>query len=281
MKMCHTIFSLIICSLLFLFCEDNTPIVETQGREYKIHVPQSYTGANKVPLVLVLHGYHFDVSGMPEYSEFSKKADTEGFIVAYPIGTREDFGNRNYVWNAGIHFEQGSRNADDVGFLSGLIDTLLGAYMIDETKVFVAGHSNGAMMTYKLSANIPEKITAMACIAGPMYSPIPTPNSSVALMHIHGAKDHVVPYEGGLLAGRMPCPPQDSILKIWQQWNKCSTTCDTILKDTLHHEVRWKSTEGTGDIVLCYLYNAGHDWPSIDRTNWSATDRIWNFFEKF
>ena len=63
-------------------------------RSYWLHVPPSYDGSEAVPLVIVLHGstgfslrypfWFFRSSWMEEYTEFSQKADEEGFIVVYP-----------------------------------------------------------------------------------------------------------------------------------------------------------------------------------------------------
>jgi poly(3-hydroxybutyrate) depolymerase len=57
-------------------------------RYYTLHVPPRVLGSKKkVPLVLMLHGGGGNDSNGVKMSQFSKKADQEGFIVAYPSGS--------------------------------------------------------------------------------------------------------------------------------------------------------------------------------------------------
>ena len=82
------------------------------------------------------------------------------------------------------------RNIDDVGFLVRVIDLCLDTYpLIDRRRVFVAGHSNGGMMAYRLAASVEgsRRIAAIAPVAGCACLP-PTlfqPTRAVPVLHIH------------------------------------------------------------------------------------------------
>ena len=78
-------------------------------------------------------------------------AEAQGAIIAYP----EPHGR---FWNDGgqdmrrrIGTLRDTGDADDVGFLSALVDELARGYAIDRTRVFAVGHDQGGSMAYRLA----------------------------------------------------------------------------------------------------------------------------------
>jgi len=110
-------------------------------RSYKIHIPSSYDGNTQTPLILVLHGGGGRALSMESKTEFSAKADEEGFIVVYPNGNSRFPTIFERRWNSG---HAGGfaldRNIDDVGFISKLINKLQSKLNIDSDKIYVTGH---------------------------------------------------------------------------------------------------------------------------------------------
>jgi len=53
-------------------------------------------------LVMVFHGYESSAEEISEYSGFKDLFNEEGFVVAYPQGIKDSFGNRFY--NVGYDF---------------------------------------------------------------------------------------------------------------------------------------------------------------------------------
>ena len=89
-------------------------------------------------------------------------ADKYGFIAVYPSGHPSQNG-KFHTWNAlSCCGKAKNDNIDDVSFISHLVDTLGKSHNIDLRKVYVTGHSNGAMMSYLLACKLPHKITAIA-----------------------------------------------------------------------------------------------------------------------
>jgi polyhydroxybutyrate depolymerase len=66
-------------------------------RQYRLYVPNSYTGSTDFPLIVDLHGLGSDALEQQYYSNFMPIADTADFLVLYPQGTHP-----NFFWNAGF-----------------------------------------------------------------------------------------------------------------------------------------------------------------------------------
>ena len=126
-------------------------------RQYRIHIPNQLP--KNAPLVLVLHGYGGNNNDMQNNYGWTQLADEEGFIVAFPNGTRDQSNAR--FWDVDYAFHQ-NLDVDDDGFLSSLAIYLQGEYGLDPQRTFVTGFSNGAEMCFQLACNESETFTAFA-----------------------------------------------------------------------------------------------------------------------
>ncbi len=127
------------------------------NRVYKVFLRQNYKP--NLPLVINLHGYGISIDVHMSYTMLSDFADSAGFIVVYPVGT-------GLNWNSGASDGRSIDRIDDVGFISALIDTLDAIYNIDMARIYCTGLSNGAEMTYRLAAELGQRIAAIAPVAG-------------------------------------------------------------------------------------------------------------------
>lgn len=96
--------------------------IESGGltRDYILHVPPSYDGAEATPLVLNLHGLGSNAAEQADYSGLSQKADEAGFILVMPQGmSTASLSSRH--WNF-LTLIPG--DPDDVAFISDLLDAL-------------------------------------------------------------------------------------------------------------------------------------------------------------
>lgn len=242
-------------------------------RYYNVTIPVTYSGNSKPALILALHGYHHEVSSFSAYSGLDKLAEKNGVIVAYPVATKIKTGY--YCWNAGNIYEEWTSGADDVLFIDILIEKLIGQFNIDTQQIFVVGYSNGAMMAYRLAAQLSGKIAAVACISGTAMDTTVVPNCPVSVMHIHGDADMAVPHTGAKQYG-LQIPPVDDAIRNWIGWNKCPTVPTILTYNTTLTALKWS---GNAEVRLYLLHGLGHDWPSKERGGWAATDVIWEFLQ--
>lgn len=263
-------------------------------RSYFLHVPDAVLrSAQRVPLVIDLHGGGGNGRIAAAMTGFTAKAEREGFIVVYPNGTgpREDI---LLTWNAGGCCAHAMINGvDDVGFIAALIDKLVRERPVDSRRVYVTGMSNGAMMAHRLAIALPDRIAAIAPVVGALFGDERPPRGPVAALIINGALDRAVPVDGGTLGGRaqraaasaplLPAAAQDAF---WARANGCT---GAPREEMLGAAVRvWRHACPAGrDVVRYLVLDGGHAWPGgragtrgADRpaTSIDATDVIWSFF---
>src|SRR5438093_13438402 len=150
-------------------------------RSYLLHVP---TRTGSLPLVMMLHGAGGSADFAAEETGWSQLADSEGFAVVYPEGlaARRDktakFLTNPQEWNDG----SGRGRQDDVGFLTAVIDDL--GDLIDPSRVYVTGFSNGAGMVFRLAAERTDRLAAIAPVAGHCWVADPKPSRSVPTFYL-------------------------------------------------------------------------------------------------
>ena len=156
-------------------------------RSYILHVPPTYSTATAVPLMIALHGHSWTAARFRDTSQLDQISDSKNFIVAYPDGE----GN---MWNAGNCCS--TLGTDDVTLISGMIDSISSKYTIDKSRVWVLGHSNGAMMAYRAACEISEKVTAIAVGAGTFAAFSCKPTKAVSVIEVHGTADQTLSIDG-------------------------------------------------------------------------------------
>ena len=126
----------------------------------------------KLPLVIAMHG--FSASGLlfAEESGWSELAEERHFLVAFP--TAYPFRRQNIspvfsmfalcpTWKS-YPAEEKKESPDDVAFLCEMTDWLKRHYKVDESRIYVSGHSNGSVMTQALMRYAPHRFAAFAPI---------------------------------------------------------------------------------------------------------------------
>jgi polyhydroxybutyrate depolymerase len=274
-----------------------------QSRSYILHLPPSYNGGDEMPLVVVLHGGGGNAKNIEEVTSFSTKADEEGFIVVYPDGSGK-LERHLLTWNGGFCCGYAlENNIDDVGFIRALIEYLIENYAINQKMIYATGMSNGAIMSYRLGAELSDIFAAIAPVAGAIGGQanetakiwrIPEPEVPISVIIFHGTNDTRVPYDGGRptandTKGAYSYMSVNESVSFFVEHNQCNafperniSESGNIIKDIYTGGL--KNTE----IVLYTIVNGTHSWPGgkkgsrngdVPTTEISATDLIWKFFE--
>jgi polyhydroxybutyrate depolymerase len=241
------------------------------------------------PLLFVLHPSGGDASGMRDYSkyEFDELADKYGFLVVYPDG----FEN---TWNdcrGGSPFSSKRLKIDDSGFIEALLNHEVTVHAIDRKRVFAAGWSNGAQLSYRLALEHPEDFAGVAAVSaslpvkenldcGQADKPIP-------VMIVNGTADPINPYRGGMVnLGGAKLGNVLSSEDTAKYWAKLSgvTAMPELAKgphkggSTSVDSMTWLK-DGTPVVVLYSVQNGGHAMP-LAGEDLDSPVAIWDFFSK-
>ena len=279
-----------------------TIMVNGLERTYRIHIPPDLPEGSTPALLFVLHGGGGTGEGMERTltrGVFNILADQQNFLVVYPDGVEKN-------WNDGrknVSDPAHQQNIDDIGYFTSLIENLSNEFSIDPHRIFATGISNGAMMSYRLAIEIPEKIAAVAPVAGALPVDLLTYYLSdvpISVCILSGTNDPLVPWEGGMVG--FPRNPRGIVLSVpdsvmfWVAHNNCSTLVNsTVLPDVDPADHTWVQrdtySQGTNatEVILYKIYNGGHTWPDgyqylpeslVGRTTHdiNATTLIWEFF---
>lgn len=188
-----------------------------------VTVPSSYTADAPAPLIVLLHTYGRTGAVQDEYMGLSGLADAYGFISVAPDGTPSAAENNPRFWNASAaccNWE--GKELDDSAYIMGIIAAVKSKYNIDDRRVFIIGHSNGAFMAHRLAHDHSGAIAAIASFAGADQSvERPTPANPVHVLQIHGDADEAIAYDGGEIQGAS-YPSARASVENWAARNGCA-----------------------------------------------------------
>ncbi len=194
----------------------------------RLRLPDSLQVGERVPLLLVLHGFGVSSGLLIAKAGLNAVADQKKFAYLAPEGARDALGRP--FWNAGKSCcDLDHRKIDDVKRLRELLDANLSNPSLDSKRVFVIGYSNGGFMAQRLACDVGDRIAGVISVAGASPSPdVPcAQNSALAVLEIHGDADPIVHYAGGTVFDRTDVEAHASALdtaKYWAQRLSCSAT---------------------------------------------------------
>jgi polyhydroxybutyrate depolymerase len=253
-------------------------IFDRKIRTARVRLPARLMAA-KAPLVVVLHGSDGSAAGMEELTGYDEVADREGFLVAYADGLPVDIGAGFIAqsWNSGECCEPATSNrVDDVGFLSKLIDKMIARFPVDPDRVFIVGHSNGAIMAQMLGCQLADRLAGIASVAGALDDTSTCePTRPVPFLEIHGTDDEDVAWSAG-----------ENGVSYWRQFNGCGP--QEIRNDAPGvTTMEWSRCRDGGIVKFITIDGANHPWPgrrepSPDGLPVSfavdAAESTWSFF---
>lgn len=174
--------------------------VDGRSRNYLLHTP-SPLPAGAQPLIVVLHGGHGSDGNAQRSFGFDGYADARGFAVAYGDGVRSSWADGRGTTPA----EQ--QGVDDRRYLAALVADASTRLAIDPARVYLAGVSNGGMMTLRMACETAAPFRGYAAVIANIPEPVApgcAPVPGTALLNITGTEDPLVPAEGGDCCGGGP-----------------------------------------------------------------------------
>ena len=192
-----------------------TPAQLLASRPYTVRVPPGYSASKPAPLLLALHGAGSSGDGIEQYWQLAPATDASGILYVHPDAVSRG-GSGALLWNA---VPNPALPPFDVDYLTAIIDDISAKYSVDPKRIFVAGHSLGAFMAYRLACDRAGRIAAVVSLAGQ----VPTDpaqcaaSAPVAVAEVHGDHDTVITYDrsgAGVSAA--------DTVSVWAQIDSCT-----------------------------------------------------------
>ncbi len=267
-------------------------VVDGLPRRYALYVPPGLGTAPR-PLVLELHGggvYIEDLLGLrghkTPYKLWMKIADKEKFLVLYPQGWKGPLGRP--TWHDARSNATVYSKADDVKFLTLLVEVAAHLYPVDRSRVYLSGTSNGGLMALRMAVERWNLFAAVAVVgaAMPDKPSCGPPKHPVSVLFMNGTADRHMPYKGGLVS-RPPNPAHGSVFStpesvlIWRRLDKTRSK-PSVKKfpdlDPKDGSMVTRYTYSGGirgtEVVLYKIEGGGHSAPSIAE----RYSRLFEFF---
>ena len=187
--------------------EDQVLLHDGVNRSYRCFIPDVQPPGG-YPVIFLLHGGGGDMRNMLNsgtHAEWPFIADEEGVMLIVPNGINRETGDpdgEDQAWNdCRSDVTIPDTSADDVGFVSALIDWADTNFDVDLSRVYSAGSSNGGMMSFRLAFELDDRIAAIA----PFIANLPAddsecskPSRAMPVFISNGdAEDNYMPWAGG------------------------------------------------------------------------------------
>ena len=164
---------------------------------YRMYVPKAYWVRKPMPLVIALHGL-----GATEDSFFEsyggtlpKLAEQRGYIIAAPLGYRVDGGYGVALGGGNDPAAARARALSEQDVLAVLAEVRK-RYAIDSTRIYLMGHSMGAIGSWAIAAKTPTMWTALGLFSGFGVSSTSKTIGTIPQFVVHGDADPTVPVGG-------------------------------------------------------------------------------------
>ena len=265
------------------------------SRRYRLFKPPGSLAAERLPLLVMLHGCAQDAQSLASVSQMNRVAVRENFLVLYPEQSRAS--NLQGCWNwFATRSGQAQHEADAI---ASMIEQVTRLHPVDPDRIALAGLSAGASMAALLATRHPRRFRAVAMHSGVApgvaksqasalgamrgrrtiaTTPLPAGSNGAhlpPLLLIHGSADTVV----------VPSNAVDTA----QRWAACEGA-QAVAPRTVQRGARYAVTitdyEQQRRIVVthCLINGLGHAWSGgaahlaySDSKGPNASRMIWAF----
>ncbi|HJP04336.1 MAG: hypothetical protein CL799_11265 [Chromatiales bacterium] len=226
-------------------------------REYYVQLPTGYAPEGEAPpLLIALHGAGDSIDGWLEggfQGDGLLRLTRDDAIMVIPNARVKAEGRR--IWDPGTE--------TDYTFFLDLLAELDQRITYDKRRIFITGHSAGALMTQELGCRFGDIVRGIAPSAGSITSSVtPRCTGSVAVLHMQSDADDIVPM--AVVTGTRD---------LWVMYNgfDAGNSRSGVTGECVDY-----STPGSAYPVQWCLHHStahdGHAW-------WAKADEVaWNFF---
>lgn len=305
----------------------HTLTVDGLAREVIVYVPELAAGTTPAPVVFMFHGTGGDGERFYQISGWKEKADAEGLIAVFPSALtyclkEDENGDGDFddpaetkvttKWAAGelgnpavmplcsaaeLALLSADQRAladhplmDDVAYIDAILALLGDRYVVDATRVFASGFSNGASMTSRLALERSDRFAAIAAAAGSLTVPPAPAARPISLVFSVGHVDPRVtavlgipalPLDASLLTDvpevkRVVVDPYLTVLQLADAY----TYDERLIAGKKVVRFTWATSlvGATNTFELLVIEDLAHEYPNGRNHPLSIVDPLWQFF---
>lgn len=296
MKNLFVLLLLCVASLSYSQTRINAKMeVDSVEREFIVVVPSGSAPAGGYPMVFMFHGTSQHGERFYDISGWKEKGETEKFITVFPTSLRycvtEDSA-APYVttkWNNGdLQFNAcpGQTPKDDVKFFRMMVDTIKKLLIVDASRIYVTGFSNGGIMAAKLAIEASDIIAATASSGGGMHSlDSAAPRRNIPTIFSLGTDDDrfytainkpYLPFNDSTIAYLSGSVNRFiTVFGLSQEFTKDSTAL------SLRYRFNTLAVTASWEFNFVLLKGLAHEYPNGTNYPLASADLLWAFFQQF
>lgn len=222
---------------------------------YQAAAPADWDGESPLGLLLYFHGYASSGTAALKNAALVSQAGERGLLLVAPNGI---------PWRPGgpsswAHVGSPSNARDELAFVDQVLADAAARWPLDRARRYVAGFSQGGSMAWDVACYRGREITGVVAVAGAFWDPLPDrcPAGAVALRHIHGTADGVVPMAGRPIGAEWHQGDVLAAMAIRRRANACPEEPDaTVVEGRLTCRL-WNRCASGKPLSFC-LHEGGH-----------------------
>lgn len=164
---------------------------------YRVYVPTGYQPARPMPLVVALHGLGgTEDSFFDSYARVTPTlAEQHGFLLVAPLGYRVDGFYGSPLMGGGDAAAKRRTELSEKDVL-GVLARMKAQYAVDDSRIYLIGHSMGAIGTWSLGAKYPDLWAALVPFSGVGSPAAAARMKAIPQYVVHGDADPTVNVNG-------------------------------------------------------------------------------------
>jgi poly(3-hydroxybutyrate) depolymerase len=221
--------------------------VDDVERTFVLDLPTDYDNSTAYPVIFGFHG----MGGSGEMFRSSFYGNLLSAMADEVIVVHPDAIGDPTAWDTGT----------DVPFFDALLEHLESSLCVDETRVFITGHSSGGFFSNTLACQRGNVIRGAAPVSGggPFVFGGTSCQGQVAAWIAHGENDDTVDISSG-----------EGSRDFWADANSCDI--EEVETVTPAECVEYGGCDAGYPVRWC-VYQDGHNWPDF------APEGMWSFFK--
>ncbi len=252
------------------------------SREFILFAPADTSGPT--PVVMVFHGGGGGDEWMANKSRaLTRTFNDAGYAVAFMDGSSRRNSEKLRTWNAGHCCAYAQKaNINEAAYADAAAEAINKRIGMDRSRIFLMGHSNGAMLSYRLAGQMKVAPRAIAPVSGANFADQPDVPDRTSIFMYHANDDEVLSFDGNpddkaerwRTAPHLAFPKAEARLA---DLKSCGPA--TPLPAPTGLSTTTRACAGGSVLVATAAETGGHEWPSRPQADFSIEQALLAFFD--